>query len=92
MLSDNLLELDVLARLRGALRDTSPWAAIGSFLVIALVAVVVDYGRMLWLRSKMVSPHLPPREAWRLLVVFTDRITAARPAPVPNCREHLYVA
>jgi hypothetical protein len=55
MLSDRLLELGGLAKLQQIANDTSPWAALGTLLLIASVGVVLDYTRMLWLRSKMVS-------------------------------------
>jgi hypothetical protein len=57
MLSDRLLELGGLAQLQQIAKDTSPWKALGTFLLIALVGVVLDYTRMLWLRSKMVSKY-----------------------------------
>lgn len=55
MLSDRLLELGGLAELQRIASGKSPWAVIATLLLIGSVGVIVDYVRMLWLRSKMVS-------------------------------------
>jgi len=55
MLSDRLLELGGLAQLQRIAADKSPWAVVATLLLIASVGIIVDYARMLWLRSKMVS-------------------------------------
>lgn len=55
MLSDRLLELGGLAQLQRIASDKSPWAVLATLFLIASVGVIVDYARMLWLRSKMVS-------------------------------------
>lgn len=55
MLSDHLLELLSLAKLQQITNNTSPWAVLGTLLLIASVGVLLDYMRMLRLRSKMVS-------------------------------------
>jgi hypothetical protein len=55
MSSDRLLELVNIARLQQIINGGSPWLALSSLLLVATVGVLVDYGRMLWLRSKMVS-------------------------------------
>jgi hypothetical protein len=55
MLSDRLLELGNLARLQKPTTGSSPWLILGTLLLIAATGIAVDYIRMLWLRSKMVS-------------------------------------
>lgn len=56
MLSDNVYDILGVVHLQQLFRDSSPWTILGTVLVAAAVGVAVDYGRMLWLRSKMVSP------------------------------------
>lgn len=94
MLSDRLLELSVLARLRVVFQETSPWTAIGTFLAIALFAVVADYGRMLWLRSKMVgaTPHRT-EIAGRFFFFFNcllTILTAAWSLAAAHYRQHFH--
>lgn len=59
MLSDRLLELGGLAHLQRIASDKSPWTVLATLLLIASVGVIVDYARMLWLRSKMPPGPLP---------------------------------
>lgn len=54
MLSDQLLDVVGLVSLQKLLRGVSPSQVAITFLSLAAVAIVVDYLRMLWLRSKMV--------------------------------------
>ena len=58
MLSDRLLELGGLAQLQRVAGDKSPWAVLAALLLIASVGTIVDYARMLLLRSKMVSSFI----------------------------------
>jgi len=55
MLSDRVLELSSLTRLQAVLAGSSVWQVIGAVVAIISLAVLGDYARMLWLRSKMVS-------------------------------------
>lgn len=70
MISDRLLELGGLASLQKIANDVSPWAALATLLLIASVGVIVDYARMLWLRSKMVSVHEHTILAERSVLTF----------------------
>ena len=54
MLSERFLELGSFSRLKYAFGHTSPWNAAGTFLAVAVLAVLGDYIRMLRLRAKMV--------------------------------------
>lgn len=60
MLSDRLLELVNIAKLQQVINGGSPWLVLSSLLLVVTIGVIVDYGRMLWLRSKMVSARLLP--------------------------------
>lgn len=54
MLSDQLLELVSSVRLQKALTDLGVTRIVAAVLAATFVLVAIDYGRMLWLRSKMV--------------------------------------
>lgn len=54
MLSDQFYDFVGLISLQKLLQDVSPWKVVTTTLILAVVGVVLDYGRMLWLRSKMV--------------------------------------
>lgn len=54
MLSDQFLDVVGLMGLQKLLQDVSPTQVVVTLLSCAVVAIVVDYARMLWLRSKMV--------------------------------------
>lgn len=54
MLSDQLLDLAASIRIQRVLAEAGAGKIAATVLAIALLAVVVDYARMLWLRSKMV--------------------------------------
>lgn len=54
MLSDQFYDLLGLVSLQRLLQDASTWKAATTLLALVLIGVIVDYARMLWLRSKMV--------------------------------------
>lgn len=54
LLSGEFEDLVGLVGLQKLLRDVSPWKAVTTTLALVFVGVVIDYARMLWLRSKMV--------------------------------------
>lgn len=54
MLSDQFYEVVGLVGLQNFLRDASLAQFLAATLAIVIIGVVVDYIRMLWLRSKMV--------------------------------------
>lgn len=58
MLSDQFYDFVALAGLQKAANRYASGKAIASLLVIGVLAVVVDYLRMLWLRRKMVGKLL----------------------------------
>lgn len=55
MLSDQFYDLVGLVGLQKLIHDASPWNLITTTLTLVLVAVAIDYARMLWLRAKMVG-------------------------------------
>lgn len=54
MLSDQFYDVVGLVSLQRLLQDVSPSEIITMTLALAVVAIAIDYARMLWLRSKMV--------------------------------------
>ena len=89
MLSDRLLELGGLTQLQRLAADKSPWAVLATLVLIASVGIIVDYARMLWLRSKMVSHDIP----WSLPGPFTtDTALASGPLTPAYGGQHLPAA
>lgn len=54
MLSDQFYDAVGLVGVQKVLQDVSPSQVFTTFLTLVIVGLAVDYGRMLWLRSKMV--------------------------------------
>ena len=64
MLSDQFHDLFAIAGVQRLLKDSSPWAVCSAVVVIVAVTLVIDYARMLWLRSKMVESAASEPSTW----------------------------
>lgn len=59
MLSDKLLDLFALHKTEEALTNVNLYKLLVFALALALTAIIIDYGYMLWLRSKMPPGPFP---------------------------------
>lgn len=85
MLSDQFHDLFAIAGVQRLVLDSSPWAICSALAAIAAVALVIDYGRMLWLRSKMVKSV-----ASKALKLKLTRATAPRTTAVSHSRQYVH--